>query len=82
MMIFNVKLYAVSSTHILFCSYKWEIPFTYITSADPNFNITNSDIKWLSGSSLGKVFSVSVNVCNAHVCNLLDMGVKGKISHI
>ncbi|XP_060551724.1 aminopeptidase N-like isoform X2 [Ruditapes philippinarum] len=32
--------------------YKWEIPFTYLTSANPDFNITNSGITWLSDSSL------------------------------
>ncbi|XP_053377176.1 aminopeptidase N-like isoform X1 [Mercenaria mercenaria] len=32
--------------------YKWEIPFTYVTSAAPNVNITNSDIKWLSDTTL------------------------------
>ncbi|KAL4227197.1 hypothetical protein ACF0H5_015170 [Mactra antiquata] len=32
--------------------YKWEIPFTYTTSQDPDFNQTAADIHWMTGETL------------------------------
>lgn len=35
-------------------SYQWKIPFTFKTSKDVDFNVTNSDVHWIMSPELGK----------------------------
>lgn len=47
---------------INYYSYQWKIPFTFKTSKDVDFNVTNSDVHWIMSPELGKdQFSSPVN---------------------
>lgn len=47
---------------INYYSYQWKIPFTFKTSKDVDFNVTNSDVHWIMSPELGKdKFSSPVN---------------------
>lgn len=47
---------------INYYSYQWKIPFTFKTSKDVDFNVTNSDVHWIMSPELGKDhFSSTVN---------------------
>lgn len=47
---------------INYYSYQWKIPFTFKTSKDVDFNVTNSDVHWIMSPELGKEkFSSTVN---------------------
>ncbi|XP_067653450.1 uncharacterized protein [Haliotis asinina] len=42
--------------------YKWNIPFTFTTSTQKNFSVTDADIVWVMRDAVSDVYSTTVNI--------------------
>ena len=41
-------------------SYHWEIPFTYTTKSNINFNVTDADIHWMHKTDTGFILFLKI----------------------